>query len=121
MSDTSPHQPQQSTQQYASYPQQGYGGQPMYLTAPPAPRGKSIASMVIGLVSVFFGFVLVLPLIGFIIGLTALRSEPTGRGMAITGLILNGLMLLGWIVAVVIIVIAVIGLGAASYGTSVSV
>jgi hypothetical protein len=123
-------QPQYPQQQYTQpqYPQQPqyvqpvYPGQPTYLVTPPAPpRGKSIASMVLGLVSVFFGFTLLVPVIGFILGLTALKSEPAGRGMAITGIVLNGLMLLGWIVVVGLFLLFVVGIGAASYGTSVSV
>lgn len=117
-----PAQPQYAQPQYVQqgYVQPVYYGQPLYLAPPPPPRGKSITSMVLGLVSVFFGFVLFLPLIGFIFGLTALKSEPAGRGMAITGLILNGLMLLGWVVAVVFIVLAFVGLGAATYSTGIS-
>ena len=107
--------------QNPQYVQPVYTGQPTYLVAPPAPpRGKSIASMVLGLVSVFFGFTLLVPVIGFILGLTALKSEPAGRGMAITGIVLNGLMLLGWIVFVGFILLFVVGVGAAGYGTSVS-
>ncbi|RUR02103.1 DUF4190 domain-containing protein [Labedella endophytica] len=86
----------------------------------PPPRGKSIASMVLGLVSVFFGFTLILPLIGFIMGLTALKSEPTGRGMAVTGIILNGLMLLGWVVLVGFFLLVVVGIGASSVNTGVA-
>lgn len=112
---------QPSQQQYVQpYIQPAYYGQPVYMTAPPPPRGKSVASMVLGLISVFFGFTLVLPIIGFILGLTALKSEPSGRGMAITGLILNGIMLLGWIVFVAFILLFVFGVGAATYTTGIS-
>ncbi|WP_243696957.1 DUF4190 domain-containing protein [Labedella endophytica] len=99
---------------------QAYYGQPVYMAVAPPPRGKSIASMVLGLVSVFFGFTLILPLIGFIMGLTALKSEPTGRGMAVTGIILNGLMLLGWVVLVGFFLLVVVGIGASSVNTGVA-
>ncbi|GAB3533259.1 hypothetical protein GCM10027403_06900 [Arthrobacter tecti] len=83
--------------------------QPVYVQAPP--RGKSVASMVLGLVSIFFGWTFIAPLIGLILGFAGLKSEPAGRGMAITGVILNGIMILGWVLLIVIMVTVV---GAAS-------
>lgn len=79
-----------SVPMYGAYPPP-----PMYAAAPP--RGLSVAGMVIGIVSVFFGLLLVLPLVGGILSLMGLRREPAGRGMAITGLVLNGLCLAGWV------------------------
>lgn len=69
--------------------------QPVWAPAPP--RGLSIAGMVLGLVSIFFGLVLVLPAVGIILSILGIRREPAGRGMAITGIILNGCCLLGWV------------------------
>jgi hypothetical protein len=131
--------PQQQLQQYgvqpyaqqAPYPQQ-YGVQPYaqpYAPAYPAPypypasppKGLSISSMVIGLVSLFFGFTFVLPVVGFVLGLMGLRREPAGRAMAITGVVLNGLFLLVWAALVLLWVFVIGGLlagvgGAASTG-----
>lgn len=91
-----------------NYPPTGYPapqpGAPL-VYAPAPPRGMSVASMVLGLVSIVFGFTFFLPLIGFILGIVGIRREPAGRGMAITGLILNGLFVIGW----TLIVLAVIG------------
>lgn len=122
--------PQYGVQPYvqqAPYPQQ-YGVQP-YAPVYPAPypypasppKGLSISSMVIGLVSLFFGFTFVLPVVGFVLGLMGLRREPAGRAMAITGVVLNGLFLLVWAALVLLWVFVIGGLlagvgGAASTG-----
>ncbi|WP_138945439.1 DUF4190 domain-containing protein [Plantibacter sp. M259] len=135
-----PHQQLQSQQygvqpcaQQAPYPQQQpyppqYGMQP-YAPVYPAPypypasppKGLSISSMVIGLVSLFFGFTFVLPVVGSVLGLMGLRREPAGRAMAITGVVLNGLFLLVWAALVLLWVFVIGGLlagvgGAASTG-----
>ncbi|WP_426737369.1 DUF4190 domain-containing protein [Plantibacter sp. 2H11-2] len=112
--------------QQAPYPQQQhyppqYGMQPYaqpYAPVYPAPypypasppKGLSISSMVIGLVSLFFGFTFVLPVVGFVLGLMGLRREPAGRAMAITGVVLNGLFLLGWAALVLLWVFVMGGL-----------
>ncbi|MBM7410605.1 hypothetical protein JOE38_000428 [Clavibacter michiganensis] len=67
-------------------------GQPVYAVAPP--KGLSLTSMILGLVSVFFFWTFLCPLIGLVFGIIGIRKEPAGRGFAITGLILNGLLLL---------------------------
>ncbi|KZC93909.1 MULTISPECIES: hypothetical protein [Clavibacter] len=67
-------------------------GQPVYAAAPP--KGMSLTSMILGLVSVFFFWTFLCPLIGLVFGVIGIRKEPAGRGFAITGLILNGLLLL---------------------------
>jgi hypothetical protein len=82
---------------------------------PGPPRGLSITSMILGLVSIVAGFTFLVPLIGFVLGIIGLRKEPAGRGMAITGLILNGLFVIGW--ALLILFVFVIGIGAASTST----
>lgn len=116
-------QPQPGQPQYA---QPGYG-QPVYVApyvyTPSPPRGLSISSMVIGLVSLFFGFTFVLPIIGFVLGIMGARKEPTGRAMAITGIVLNGFFLLAWVALVLLWVFIIGGLfvgigGAASTGIS---
>jgi hypothetical protein len=89
-------------------------GYPVYLVQPSPPRGMSIASMVLGLVSILFGFTFFLPLTGLILGIIGARREPTGRGMAVTGIVLNSLILAGWVIVVLfIILVGVIGTGAA--------
>jgi hypothetical protein len=92
---------------------------PVYM-AQPEPRGLSVASMVLGIVSIFFGFTFVIPLTGLILGLVGVKREPAGRGMAVTGIILSGLMLLGWVVLIVFVVgLGVFGIAGVA-GTSVS-
>ena len=76
-------QPAPQTAQNPYAPQGGIG----YPTAPP--RGLSITSMVLGIVSVV-GFFLgggLLSIGAVIFGHIALRKEPAGRGMAIAGLV----------------------------------
>ncbi|OUD85814.1 hypothetical protein BC477_15505 [Clavibacter michiganensis subsp. michiganensis] len=62
--------------------------------------------MILGLVSVFFFWTFLCPLIGLVFGIIGFRKEPAGRGFAITGLILNGLLLLIPVAFVLSIVIA---------------
>jgi hypothetical protein len=104
-------------------PPPGWQGQPAQqiyvsqLAGPP--RGLSVASMVIGLVSIVGGFTLVLPIVGLILGIVGTRREPMARGMSLTGIILNGVILLGWVVIVIFVVtVGLAGLGAAGSSTS---
>lgn len=73
---------------------------PVMMVRPSEPKGLSVASMILGIVSVFFGWTFLVPLIGLILGIAGLRREPTGKGFAWTGVILSGLMLLGWLLIV---------------------
>lgn len=70
---------------------------PVYALEPQPSRGLSISAMVLGLISVTFGWTLVVvPMIGIVFGFLALRREPAGRAMAITGLITSCVGLL-WV------------------------
>ena len=57
-------------------------------------NGMAVASLVLGILSICFGPIT--GLIGGILGLVALR-KPTGRGMAVTGILLSGLFSLAYI------------------------
>ncbi|MGG7452422.1 DUF4190 domain-containing protein [Plantibacter auratus] len=103
-----PYPPQYGMQPYAQPYAPVYPAPYPYPASPP--KGLSISSMVIGLVSLFFGFTFVLPVVGFVLGLMGLRREPAGRAMAITGVVLNGLFLLGWAALVVLWVFVMGGL-----------
>ena len=103
-----PYPPQYGTQPYAQPYAPVYPAPYPYPASPP--KGLSISSMVIGLVSLFFGFTFVLPVVGFVLGLMGLRREPAGRAMAITGVVLNGLFLLGWAALVLLWVFVMGGL-----------
>ncbi|MEY2849385.1 MAG: hypothetical protein RI885_2052 [Actinomycetota bacterium] len=97
--------PQHPAATQPGYMQPGYT-QPVY-AAPP--RGLSVASLVIGLVSFFLGFTVVLPLVGAILGFVGLRREPAGRGMAIAGIWINGLILVFGVILGIVVVLAVLG------------
>ncbi|MCR8671055.1 DUF4190 domain-containing protein [Agrococcus sp. HG114] len=61
---------------------------PVYSYAAAPQRGLSITAMVLGLCSAVFAWTLVVvPIIGVVFAIIALRREPAGRRMAITGLI----------------------------------
>lgn len=111
--------PQPGPQPYpmAQYPA---GGQPYYpmpgYFPTPAPKGMSIASMVLALVSIVFGFTFLLPITALILGIIGLRKEPAGRGMALTGVIISSLILLVW--ALIVILFLVVGLSV--FGVAVS-
>ncbi|UOE44674.1 DUF4190 domain-containing protein [Agromyces larvae] len=62
---------------------------------PDTANGFSIAALVLGLVSIFAGFTFIVPIVGLVLGILALRREPQSRTMAIWGIVLNGVMLAG--------------------------
>ncbi|GGI47880.1 CHASE2 domain-containing sensor protein [Agromyces flavus] len=70
-------------------------------------RGFAVSSLVLGLVSIVAGFTFVVPVAGLVLGILALRREPSARTMAIWGIVLNGVMLAGVVIA---------GLAAAVFG-----
>lgn len=74
--------------------------------------GLSLTSMILGIASFFFGWTFLVPIVGLILGFMGLNREPRGKGLAITGLILNGLCVLGWVIALIIM----ITLGGAFFG-----
>jgi hypothetical protein len=71
-------------------------GQPAYYGMPAEPKGLSIASMVCGIASVLLGWFLLPQIAAIITGHLALKREPSGKGMSITGLVLGYLCLLGY-------------------------
>ncbi|HAG59226.1 MAG TPA: hypothetical protein DCL83_07870 [Arthrobacter bacterium] len=87
------------------YGQPAYG-QPAYYGMPAQqPKGLSIASMVCGISSVLLGWFMIPQIAAIITGHLALRREPSGKGMSITGLVLGYLCLLGygafWLVLII--------------------
>ena len=58
-------------------------------------RGFSIASLVLGLVSIVASSTFFVPVAGLVLGVMALQREPQSRTMAIWGIVLNGVMLAG--------------------------
>jgi hypothetical protein len=88
---------QQYGQQYSS----PYG-QPSYYGGMPQPKGLSIASLCCG-IAVYLGFgVFILPqLAAVILGHMAMRREPSGRGLAIAGLVMGYLGLVLTVLAIV--------------------
>lgn len=87
---------QQYPGNYPGYGQGGYGGYGGYGAT--EPKGLSIASMVLGIVSVVTvsGF-FVAPIVGVILGHIGMSKEPAGRGFAIAGLIMNYLVIAFWV------------------------
>jgi len=94
---------------------QPYYPMPTYLVAP-EPKGMSIASMVLALVSIVFGFTFLVPIAALILGIAGLRKEPAGRGMALGGVIISSLILVVW--ALILIFLLVVGLSV--FGVAVS-
>ena len=92
-------------------PQQPVGEQPNPYAAYSAPvaesRGFSIASLVLGLVSIVASSTFFVPIIGLVLGIMALSREPASRTMAIWGIVLNAVMLGGAVL---------VGIGAAFVG-----
>ncbi|RDV43233.1 hypothetical protein DOE76_18550 [Leifsonia sp. ku-ls] len=78
-----------------------------YQTVAPV-RTLSVTSFVLGLASIVFGWTLVAPVAGLVLGILALRREPLGRAFALWGIVLNALMLAGVAIGVLF---ALVGLG----------
>ena len=76
--------------------------------------------MILGIVSVFFGWTFLVPIIGILLGIMGLRKEPGGKGFAITGVILTGLMLIGWLLIALVAGAGMGGLFALLFGAAVS-
>ena len=76
-------------------------------TTPVAPvsaandKAFSIASLVLGIGSVFMGFQPVVAIAGLVLGIMALRREPTGRGLALGGIITSAVSLAGLLIGAV--------------------
>ncbi|MFP3380618.1 hypothetical protein SB767_30315, partial [Bacillus sp. SIMBA_069] len=58
-------------------------------------RTLSIASFALGAASIVFGWTLVAPVAGLVLGIMALKREPLGRTWAIWGIVLNAVMRAG--------------------------
>ena len=81
-------------------------------TAPAAPAttaGLSIASFVLGMLSIAFGFTFVVPAIGAVLGFLGLRREPTGRGFALAGIWINLVIAGFWVLVTGVMLLAVLG------------
>jgi hypothetical protein len=103
--------PSPYSQQPGPYIQQpGPYAQPGYYGMPAEPKTLSIASMVCGIASVIMGWLLLPQIAAIITGHMALRREPSGKGMSITGLVLGYLCLLGygafWLLVIIGLAIA---------------
>jgi len=89
-------------------------GQPAYYGVPPEPKGLSIASLCCGIAAfVGLGFFLLPQLAAVILGHMALKREPSGKGMAIAGLVLGYVA-----IALTILVIVLIAVGLAIGGST---
>ncbi|MCU1412813.1 MAG: hypothetical protein JWN80_153 [Microbacteriaceae bacterium] len=71
----------------------------------PATRTLSVASLVLGLVSIVFGFTFVVPLLAIILGGVGAKREPHARAFAIWGIVLGSLCIIGWVIVVFVVVI----------------
>lgn len=89
------------------------GGQ--WSAGDPAPRMLSLASLILGIASVFLGLTFLVPIAGIVTGVMARKREPEGRTMALWGIWLSVAMLvlgiLLW-VAVGGFILATLGLAA---------
>ena len=88
-------------------------GQPAYYSVPPEPKGLSIASLCCGIAAfVGLGFFVLPQIAAVILGHMALKREPSGKGMAIAGLVLG---YAGIALTILVFVIIAVGL---AIGTS---
>ncbi|MDR6969994.1 hypothetical protein [Leifsonia shinshuensis] len=78
-----------------------------YQTVAPV-RTLSITSFVLGAASIVFGWTLIAPIAGLVVGVLALGREPEGCTWAIWGIVLNAVMLAG---VLLVALLALIGIG----------
>ncbi|WP_424937385.1 MULTISPECIES: hypothetical protein [Bacteria] len=71
-------------------------------TERPAAGPLSVASFVLGIVSVVAGWTFVVPLVSVVLGIQALRREPQSKTLAVWGLVLSGIMMSFWILFAVL-------------------
>ena len=77
-------------------PQASFAEPNPYANVPAAEtRGFSISSLVLGLVSIVASYTFLVPIVGLVLGVMALKRGPASRTMAIWGIVLNGVMLAG--------------------------
>ena len=96
-----------------------YQGGPGYVDATSGPRGLSLASMIIGLVSLLagVGFFIIPQIVGIVLGHVALKKEsPQGNPFSITGLITNYLALLIYIGIYAFVIFALMNISDFSTG-----
>lgn len=66
--------------------------------------GRGIASLLLGLVSLFAGWTLVAPIIGLCLGISARRREPLSRTASGWGIALNLFAMAGWLIVILLTV-----------------
>jgi hypothetical protein len=71
------------------------------------PKGRSVSGLVLGIISLGFGWTLVVPVVGLVLSGLGLKREASGKTYAIWVLVLNGLAVLGWVIGVIMIVAAI--------------
>ncbi|MGP9536657.1 hypothetical protein ACT3SP_01505 [Brachybacterium sp. AOP43-C2-M15] len=75
--------------------------------------GKGTASLLLGICSLVAGWTLIAPILGVALGISSRGSEPSARGRAGWGILLNLVAMLGWVIAV--IAVLGVGVGAAAW------
>lgn len=85
-------------------------------TKPQSDTAYGTASLVIGICSVFAGWLLIAPLIGLWLGNKSLKTEPAAHTRAKWGVAINGILLALWVLILVIFAVCV---GVYGYRTSI--
>ncbi|NRG41879.1 DUF4190 domain-containing protein [Rathayibacter sp. VKM Ac-2804] len=67
-----------------------------------------MTSLILGVTSVFFGLTVIAPVAGLVFGILGLRREPTGRTLAVWGIVLNSVMI--GLVALFVVALLFLGL-----------
>jgi len=83
-----------------SSPYQNPTAQPPYAAYRTAEsKGLSVTSLVLGILSVVAGWTFIVPIVGGVLGIVALRREPRSKAIAVWGIVLNAVMLVGILLA----------------------
>lgn len=96
--------------------QQSYAYGPVLQSPHPAEsKAFSVASLVLGLASLVFGYTVVVPIVGLVLGILALKREPSNTAMSWWGIALSGVTLFGGAIAVILGIAFFVPLGLAGF------
>ncbi|MCX7658332.1 MAG: DUF4190 domain-containing protein [Oscillospiraceae bacterium] len=119
-----PYQPEQSGNVENSYSQSSYqqpAQQYNYYQQPekpPVKSGLSIASMVLGILSILFFCIpyisIPLAIVGLVLGIISLVKKQGGKGMAIAGVICSAI---GLLIGIIVIIMAIAAISSGMYSS----
>lgn len=88
-------------------------GQPFVQQPIAEPKAFSVSSLVLGIASLAFGYTFIVPIVGLVLGILALKREPSNSVMSWWGIVLSGLSLLGGVLIAILGIVFILPLSLA--------